>query len=211
MIRQNSIYGLILLLASAWPLCALSSTDQLTTGWMPEADLERGKKLYPLCASCHMDNGWGKKDGSFPVIAGQHQKVLLKQLEDIRTRKRENPTMFPFSDAQTMGGDQAMMDVTAYIASMKPNPSPGVGDGKQLALGKNLYEKRCVQCHGETGIGNSDALYPRISNQHYAYLLRQLIWIRDGYRKNSHPLMLDNVKGLSNDELSAIADYVSRL
>ncbi len=211
MIRHYSILSLILLLASTWPLCALSSPDQLTAAWAPKPDVERGKKLYPLCASCHLDNGWGKKDGSFPVIAGQHPKVLIKQLEDIRSRKRENPTMYPFSDPQTIGGDQAMTDVTAYIASMKTNPSPGNGDGKNLKLGKKIYSRDCALCHGAKGEGNNDALFPKISNQHHAYLLRQLKWIRDGYRQNSNPVMIEKVKSLSNNDLDAVADYISRL
>jgi len=158
-----------------------------------------------------MDNGWGKKDGSFPVIAGQHRKVLLKQLDDIRSRLRENPTMYPFSDPDTIGGEQSVIDVTAYIATMPPDPSPGTGDGSQLALGKKIYQQRCSHCHGKRAMGDDDLLYPKLKGQHYAYLLRQLKWIRDGYRKNSNPDMVTEVKALSNQQLDAVADYLSRL
>ena len=213
------------------PLCALSSQSQIKHPYDQKADIERGRDIYPLCAACHLDNGWGKKDGSFPVIAGQHRRVLLKQLDDIRARHRENPTMFPFSDPDTIGGEQSVIDVTAYIATLPApdvyqgaanqvtayiatlpaNPSPGTGDGKQLGLGKDIYQQRCSQCHGKQGLGDNLAVYPRLKGQHHAYLLRQLKWIRDGYRKNSDPAMVEQVKTLSDNELDAVADYISRL
>ena len=158
-----------------------------------------------------MRSGKGKKDGSFPVIAGQHRKVLIKQLADIRAKNRVNPTMYPFTDPQSIGGPQAVADVTAYIASLPVPPDPGTGSGKQLGLGKNLYDKHCTQCHGDKGQGNNDAFFPKLQGQHHAYLLRQLKWIRDGYRKNSNPVMVNEVKSLSDEHLDAIADYLSRL
>ena len=158
-----------------------------------------------------MKNGWGKKDGSFPVIAGQHRNVLIKQMADIRSKSRDNPTMFPFTDPNEIGGLQGISDVTAYIGSMNKSPDAGVGDGKQLDLGKNIYAKRCTHCHGEKAEGNNEAFFPSLSGQHHAYLLRQLKWIRDGYRKNANEAMVKEVKALSDEELDAVADYLSRL
>ncbi len=174
-------------------------------------DIEAGKKTYELCAACHEENGWGKEDGSFPVIAGQHQSVIVKQLADIRARNRENPTMYPFSGDDVLGGPQGIEDVAAYIAQLPANPSPGKGDGKHLEQGKALYQKHCVACHGEDGAGSAAAFFPKIQGQHYAYLLRQLQWIRDGRRKNANPVMLKSIKDMDDKTLQSIADYVSRL
>lgn len=193
------------------PLCALSTSDEIQQSLALTPDIENGKRIYPLCASCHMPTGWGKKDGSFPVIAGQHRRVLIKQLADIRARNRENPTMYPFTDPASIGGIQAIADVTAYIAQLAPHPEPGVGDGKQLQQGKAIYQQRCKQCHGEQGEGNNEAYFPKLKSQHHAYLLRHLKWIRDGYRKNSNPAMVEQVKDLSDAQLDAVADYLSRL
>ena len=205
MTRHKSVLDHILILLTLWPLCALSTDSELAQR------IERGKAVYPLCASCHMANGWGKTDGSFPVIASQHPRVLLKQLEDIRTRKRENPTMFPFADPASIGGQQAMEDVAYYIASMKNNPDPGKGPGTHLKRGEQIYNNDCAVCHGKKGEGNNDAIFPKLQGQHYAYLLRQLKWIRDGYRKNSNPVMLKTIEDLKDDDLAAVADYASRL
>ena len=45
--------------------------------------------------------------------------------------------------------------------------APDVGTEAQRAAGKQLYEKYCVQCHGEKGDGEGDAtphLFPRPRN-----------------------------------------------
>ena len=205
----------ILALTGFIPLCAISTNanieKEITQALELTPDIENGEKIYPLCASCHLKNGWGKEDGSFPVIAGQHRKVLIKQLADIRSKNRDNPTMYPFTDPGSIGGIQGISDVTAYIATMEKDPVPGVGDGKNLDIGKSIYQKRCVQCHGDNGQGNNDAFFPSLKGQHHAYLQRQLKWIRDGYRRNANEAMVIEVKALTDAELDAVADYLSRL
>lgn len=211
MIKKHLIMFFIIGLSSLGPHCALSSPDEINRSIELTPNIENGKKIYPLCGSCHMKNGWGKKDGSFPVIAGQHRKVLIKQLADIRSKNRVNPTMYPFTDPESIGGPQAIADVTAYIALMDENPEPGKGSGNQLETGKEIYQQRCILCHGNSGQGNNNAFFPKLNGQHHAYLLRHLKWIRDGYRKNSNPAMVIQVKALSDKELDAVADYLSRL
>ncbi len=174
-------------------------------------DMKEGEKTYALCASCHEANGWGKEDGSFPVIAGQHKSVIIKQLADIRARNRENPTMFPFAGNDVLGGPQGIENVAAYIAQLPVNPEPGKGDGKNLPAGQKLFEEKCAACHGKQGEGNAKNFFPRIQGQHYAYLLRQLKWIRDGLRKNANPAMLAQIKEMDDNTLASIADYVSRI
>lgn len=183
-----------------------------TTGTIKlKADLEAGKKTYELCATCHYANGWGKEDGSFPVIAAQHKSVIIKQLADIRARNRENPTMYPFSGDDILGGAQGIEDVAGYIAILPANPNPGKGDGKHLKRGKKIYLKKCSNCHGKKGKGNAKTFFPRIQGQHYAYILRQLQWIRDGRRKNANIAMLARIKDMDDETLSAVADYVSHI
>ena len=207
----KSIIYYSLLLSAFVPLCAVSTPEEIRSALALTPDIDNGKRIFPLCASCHMKTGWGKPDGSFPVIAGQHQQVLIKQLSDIRSKDRINPTMYPFTDPQTIGGAQAIADVTAYIAQLPATSTPGQGETKQLALGENLYKKNCQQCHGESAEGNAQAFYPKLKGQHYAYLLRHMKWIGEGYRKNSDPVMVKMIKPLQENELQAIADYLSRL
>jgi cytochrome c553 len=188
-----------------------ASESEIEKALSLKPDIENGREAYELCATCHLDNGWGKPDGSFPVIAGQHRKVLIKQLADIRARNRENPTMYPFTDPETIGGVQAIADVTEYISTLAPNPEPGVGEGENLDQAEKLYKDNCLMCHGKQGLGNGDAFFPRLQGQHHAYLVRQMLWIRDGFRKNGNALMVQKLKPMSDDQISMLADYISRI
>ncbi len=176
-----------------------------------EPDLENGLDVYEVCAACHLPEGWGTQDGTFPMLAGQHRNVLIKQLADIREGNRDNPTMYPFALPRSIGGAQSLADVTAYTAKLLMNPGNGVGPGTDLALGEQLYKDNCVRCHGERGEGNNDEFFPRIQAQHYEYMLRQFRWIRDGKRRNANPDMIEQIKAFTDKDMVAVVDYVSRL
>lgn len=175
-----------------------------------EPDYENGIDVYEVCTACHMTEGWGSEDGTFPQLAGQHWQVTIKQLDDIREKNRDNPTMYPFALPRSIGGPQAIRDVADYIAKLPMNPEPGLGAGTDLALGEKLYKDNCVQCHGDNGQGMADKFYPRIQGQHYKYLVRQFEWIRDGKRRNANPDMVKQIKGFSDKDMQAVMDFVSR-
>jgi cytochrome c553 len=212
---MNKRYALILL--STFLLFGLSNlvlatpSNETVVAMKLIPNIEEGKKIYALCASCHEENGWGKEDGAFPVIAGQHRSVIIKQLADIRARNRDNPTMFPFSGDDVIGGVQGLEDVAEYISQLPQNTQVGQGDGAQLEKGKKIFKQMCSGCHGDKGQGNAELFFPRLQGQHYAYMLRQLQWMRDGRRKNANPAMLAIIKDMDDETLGVIADYISRI
>ncbi|MFA6019319.1 MAG: c-type cytochrome [Rhodospirillales bacterium] len=174
-------------------------------------DLKNGRDVYEVCAACHLPEGWGLTDGTFPQLAGQHYKVIIKQLSDIRAKNRDNPTMYPFALPSQIGGPQSIADVAGYIQSLKMNPKPGLGDGKDLAHGEKLYKENCVRCHGEHGEGDNEKFYPRLEAQHYNYLLRQYQWIKEGKRRNANPDMVKQIQSFTDRDTKAVLDYVSRI
>lgn len=174
-------------------------------------NLENGKDVYEVCSACHGINGWGLPDGTFPQIAGQHAKVAIKQLADIRALNRDNPTMYPFALPSEIGGPQAIADVAAYISQLPMNPENGVGPGTMLDKGKQLYADNCVRCHGEIGEGNNEKFYPAIYGQHYEYLLRQYKWIKEGKRRNANPDMVKQIQTFTDEDTIAVLDFVSRM
>lgn len=174
-------------------------------------NLEHGKEVYEVCAACHLPEGSGSKDGTFPQIAGQHFEVIIKQLSDIRALNRDNPTMYPFALPKEIGGVQSISDVAAYIAKLPMTSENGEGSGKDLELGAKLYADNCVKCHGEKGEGKHEKWFPLIQGQHYLYLIRQFREIKSGKRRNSNPEMVKQIQGFSDRDVEAVMDYVSRL
>jgi cytochrome c553 len=173
-------------------------------------NLDRGRRAYLVCAVCHMPEGWGREDGDYPQIAGQHYSVIIKQLADIRARNRDTPTMLPFAMLENLSL-QEMADVSAYISRLPMTPDNGVGPGTNLARGEALYGEYCAECHGDRGEGIAEKHMPRIQGQHYRYLVRQFEWIRDGKRRNGDEEMAQQARELSRADVEAVMDYVSRL
>ena len=174
-----------------------------------EGDVENGEEAYEVCSACHLPNGAGRPDGTFPQLAGQHSTVLIKQIADIREGLRDNPIMYPF--AITLIDPQELADVSAYIQTLPIPSDNGRGPGTALERGEKLYKENCVECHGASGEGNAEKFYPVLAGQHYKYMLRQITDIRDGRRRNANPDMVKVVKKYSDEDLAAVVDYMSRL
>ncbi len=182
-------------------------------------NIENGKNIYETCALCHTEQGWGMTPGigryyvpgAYPQLAGQHQSVLIKQLYDIRDLNRDNPVMYPFTLDKYIGGVQDVADVTGYIATLPVNQQNHHGKGDNLKNGKKLYEKNCSRCHGDNGEGDKDNFYPKLSNQHYQYMLRQFLWIKEGKRRNANIKMIKQIQNFKYKDIVDVIDYASRL
>ncbi len=79
-----------------------------------------------------------------------------------------------------------------------------------LNLGKKLYEKNCVECHGDHGQGSYKDYYPVIAGQTYLYLVRQFNWIKIGKRRNANPDMVKQINGFSQLDMRSVVDYAGR-
>ena len=178
-----------------------------------KGSVKEGKEGYEVCGACHLPSGAGRSDGTFPQLAGQHTTVLIKQMADIRAGLRDNPTMYPF--AKELTDAQELANVSAYIESLCIPADHGKYEGadaeKQVADGKAMYEKECIECHKANGEGFNDNFYPVLAGQHYKYLLRQMTEIRDGKRRNANPDMVKIIKKYDNTQLVAISAYQASL
>jgi cytochrome c553 len=86
-----------------------------------------------------------------------------------------------------------------------------------VALGERIYRggiqdrqiAACASCHSPNGAG-MPAQYPRLSGQHADYTAAQLVYFRDGVRKNN--LQMTQVAAKMNDrEIKAVSDYIAGL
>ena len=177
-------------------------------------DVVNGKRVYEVCESCHLPDGWGNEDGVYPQLAGQHARVLMKQLLDIREGRRDNPSMFPFVQERTIGGYQNLADVVAYISTLPMTPFHGKGEwGKasdKYQQGERLFKEKCLTCHGDEAQGNSEEEIPRLQGQHYAYLIQQARLIATHQRK-ADPGMVAIINSLNLDEIDVVMNYISRI
>jgi cytochrome c553 len=174
-----------------------------------EGDKLRGEISFEVCQGCHRASALGRPDGSYPRLAGQYATVLIKQLTDIRAGRRDNPKMYPFADKHVIG-PQDIADIAVYLQGLPSPPNNGRGPGVGLERAKMLYDDHCAKCHGDHGEGDADEFYPRVAGQHYRYLLREALAIRDGERRNANPKMVKVIKDYSDEDLTSVCDYMSR-
>jgi len=194
------------------PAGAAQGRDAFDVAGGLTADLAQGKRLFGYCIECHGAEGWGLAARAIPQIAGQHRSVIIKQLADIRAGNRDVTPMLPYAREALLGGAQGIADIAGYVAALPMTPTPSRGRGENLGRARAIYRTRCAQlCHGEDGEGHFRKRKPRIQGQHYEYLLRQLMLIRDGRRKNANRAMVRRLYALTDADLATLADYISRL
>jgi cytochrome c553 len=175
-------------------------------------DVRNGQVLYrDLCQSCHGVDATGDAEWVIPALAGQVDSYLIKQLVDFAEGDRVGPEMHRAVARKRLITPQSLRDVSGYLATLPPTGSPERGDGRQLAQGKRVYEGLCIQCHGAQGEGDRAAAVPSLQRQHYAYLIAQIRSLATGHRYAVELGVESALKRLSYDELTAVADYASRL
>jgi len=191
---------------------AASPSGETAEAFKLKPDPANGAKIYATtCAhDCHGPDGHGDAHGDFPQIAGQLWAVCVKQIADIRAKNRDAPDMYPFVSYEYVGGAQGIADVCAHVEKLPMRKSLTNGPGENLKRGAQVYDQRCARCHGPKGGGNSAKVYPRLQGQAYEYLIRQMLAIRSGQRKNADADMIGVMHELSLDETLSVADHVSR-
>lgn len=172
--------------------------------------LEHGAELFRNCAACHGSSGNGSPDGSTPRIAGQHFRVLVRQLVDYRHETRWDIRMEHYAGRSLLADSQSIADVAAHVALLARDAPRNVGDGKLVRHGRAVYAKSCAECHGPVGEGDNLAMNPRLAGQHYEYLVRQIYDGVDGRRPNFSAGHVRVLARLERDDIVGIADFLSR-
>jgi len=197
----------LLIVAAGWVLTA--SNAALSAG-----DATAGKSKSATCAACHGGDG-NSANPIWPKIAGQHAKYMVKQLQNFKSGKRDNPTMAGMTAALS---EQDMQDLAAYYSGQKV--STGSADPELVTIGEKIYRggnaenglAACVGCHGPSGLGNPEANFPSLGGQHSAYTVNQLKAFRDGQRRNDPVTMMRDISAkMTEREMRAVASYIQGL
>ncbi len=123
--------------------------------------------------------------------------------------------------AATVASVQDAKDIAAYFHKQKMVKKPLTEVDKNLAAkGEKLFKNGnpttgvygCINCHGPRGKGKSKKItqFPVIGGQHRDYIIKQLKDFKAGRRANDPGgMMADIAKRLSDDEIRAVAEYLS--
>ena len=153
------------------------------------------------CAACHGNKGVPTDPKTIPVIWGQDQSYLMKQLRDFRNGERNNAIMSPIAkdlaegDLRKMAAYFAAKTWPQRNASVKsPEPPKGIA--------------QCQACHQPNFEGGMPA--PRLAGLSYEYLVAAMRAFATDERTNN----LDMPKfmhALTEQERSDMARYISAL
>lgn len=184
------------------------------------ADAAAGKAKTAVCAACHGADG-NSASPAFPKLAGQNERYLIKQMDEIKSGARSVPTMAGQLNAMS---DEDIANIAAYYASQ--TASAGQAKADLVDLGAKVYRAgngergvaACIACHSPTGAGNGPAGYPSLAGQHADYIAAQLRAFRRGAeyddgRKNDGDtrIMRDIALRMTDKEIDAVASYIAGL
>jgi cytochrome c553 len=109
-IRQSSMRGLITSIT-------LIIITLFVTNVQGDGDIEAGKKKARACQVCHGEGG-RSKNPTYPRLAGQHAKYIVKQLKAFKAGTRKDPIMNGMAATLTLDD---MEDVAAFFESNGSN------------------------------------------------------------------------------------------
>lgn len=152
------------------------------------------------CGACHGENGIPTDPKIIPIIWGQQQSYLMKQLHDYRSGDRDNPIMSAIAKDIPQ---EDLRKIAAYFAA-KPWPAHAAAASAQLPQGAS----QCQPCHQPKFDGGMPA--PRLAGLSYDYIAAQMNAFADGSRTNNLD-MPKFMQMLSPAQRDAIAHYLSSL
>jgi cytochrome c553 len=198
---------MIAVFAHAWHSNQHMRTDSLGSkrtavvshGIAPTGEREYGAKLL-VCATCHGQKGV-PQNPTIPVIWGQQENYLLKQLHDFESGDRAFEAMAWM--ASTLSQSE-MASAAAYFAK-KSWPARSTG---AAAAPPPATAAVCQVCHQQNFAGGVPA--PRLAGQSYEYLVEAMRRYAEGERTNNAD-MANLMKALSPAEREAMARYISGL
>ena len=177
-----------------------------------DAHPDRGALLFSqYCARCHGSEAQGNASRAIPELAAQRFNYLVRQLANFAGLERDSNTMHAVLSQIDLRGPQAWVDIAAFL-----NKAPAVnptqhGEGNYLTLGRAILHEQCASCHSADGHGDADGFVPSLRNQHYSYLVGQMHKLGMWRRHNVDEDLVRFLRGFDDEEMSATADYLSRL
>src|SRR5437763_7334152 len=151
------------------------------------------------CAACHGQNGVSIEPKTVPIIWGQQQSYLVKQLHDYRSGDRDNPIMSPIAKGLAQ---EDLRKIAAYFAAKSwPAQHPAAAS----ASPPNGIAQ-CQPCHQPNFEGGP--LAPRLGGLSYEYLVASMRGFATDERTNNGD-MPKFMHALTDSERDAMARYLA--
>ena len=168
-------------------------------------DAAAGKAKAQTCFACHGENGISISP-EIPNLAAQPALSSTYQLIQFRGQQRKGGAM----EALAMPlSDQDMRDIAVYYAALPP-PLAKSGNAEKIAKGQQISSAQyCNSCHGPQLQGQKHIA--RLAGQSSEYVMTQLKNIRTGSRVDMDGTMGSAARGLSDDDIDALAAYAASL
>jgi cytochrome c553 len=198
-----TVFGALVVLAAltapAAPANAAEQTTVVSHGVAPTGEREYGAKLL-VCASCHGEKG-GPQNPTIPVIWGQQENYLLKQLHDFQSGDRNFEAMAWMTSNLSQS---EMASAAAYFTKKSwPAKSASAASASPPAMAAV-----CQVCHQQNFVGGLAG--PRLAGQSYDYLVEAMRRFAEGERTNNADMM-NLMKAILPADREAMARYISSL
>lgn len=165
------------------------------------------------CFQCHGPQGPGAEaEPKIARLAGQNKEYLLNQLKAFKWRTRVDPsnTMNDMmSGVSSSDLDQMAEYYSTRVGLVSDHPRMTADERALYDSGEKLARTNCNSCHRNMDFegDSSGPQVPILVGQSQQYLINQLLYFRNGERKN--PLMNEYARVLSDQDISALAVYYS--
>lgn len=157
-----------------------------------------------MCGGCHGEDGV-PQEKTTPIIWGQYQGYLYLQLRDYKRGDRKNEVMQSVVDVLQRDD---LLAIAKYFSEKKwPYVAQPAAPGDVAAKASRVNGSiGCTGCHQASYLG--EGTQPRLAGQLKEYMLQTMLDFRSQARGNN-PGMSDLMKAASEDDLRAMADYLS--
>jgi len=159
-----------------------------------------------VCGACHGPDGNSTMAGT-PSLAGQPKIFLENNLIMIREGIRDIPVMKGQLDGLS---DPQIIALAKFYSSQTLKPVPGKRDEALYERGQFLSKQAlCGTCHLPDYVGREQM--PRLAGQREDYLLHTMRQFRNNQAIGRDTIMSASLYGMNDDDLKAIAQYLSQL
>lgn len=189
------------------------TVDQAARAALPLlVNTEDGRSQYEAnCFQCHGSNGFGDGDLGIPILAGQNFGYLVRQLAAFSDERRDDATMHRVIGHTPLQAPQTWVDIASYLSESPPPRRSQIGTGQRTSRGRQIFHEQCAACHGHDARGDDTDFIPSLRNQHYSYLVKQIVSLAEGRRHGVDKKLVQFLQGFGGADIDGVADYLSRL